>query len=80
MSPFEISHAGGSVEHNNAEPGALWLQRFMDKWPKAVWLNPSKADRWIYHQSVFLIRELLNDRMYPVNVHGLVTAMQSLTK
>ncbi len=27
MSPYEISHPGGSVEHMNDESGALWLQR-----------------------------------------------------
>ena len=26
MSPYEISVAGGSVEHMNEEPGALWMQ------------------------------------------------------
>jgi uncharacterized protein with von Willebrand factor type A (vWA) domain len=27
MSPYEITHAGGSVEHWNAEAGSVWLQR-----------------------------------------------------
>lgn len=80
MSPFEITHLGGSVEHNNTESGAEWLQRFMEKWPKAVWLNPSKPERWMYHQSVYLVRELVKDQMYPVSVHGLESAMLHLTK
>lgn len=80
MSPIEISHIGGSVEHNNTEAGAIWLQRFIDKWPKLVWLNPTQAERWAYHQSVFMIRQLTQDRMYPVNLRGLESAMQYLTK
>lgn len=80
MSPLELSHTGGSVEHHNAEAGAVWLQRFIDKWPRLVWLNPSQAQSWMYHQSILMIRQLTNDRMYPVTVHGLESAMQHLTK
>ena len=29
MSPYEIVQPGGSVEHWNEEPGALWMQRLM---------------------------------------------------
>lgn len=80
MSPFEITHVGGSVEHHNEEPGHLWLQRFIETWPKTVWLNPTKTERWMYHQSVLMIRQLLQDRMYPLTVHGLESAMQQLSK
>lgn len=79
MSPFEITYQGGSVEHNNAEAGAVWLQRLTNKWSKHIWLNPTKPERWVYHQSVFLIRELMQDRMYPVSMHGIESAMQHLT-
>lgn len=80
MSPFEITHVGGSVEYNNTEAGSIWLQRFIDKWPKTVWLNPSKPDHWMYHQSILLIRQIIEDQMYAVNVRGLESAMQHLTK
>ena len=30
MSPYEITHPGGSVEHYNEEAGAAWLQRHDD--------------------------------------------------
>lgn len=80
MSPLELSHTGGSVEHHNAEAGAVWLQRFIDKWPGLVWLNPTQPQSWMYHKSIFMIRQLTNDRMYPVTVRGLESAMQHLTK
>ncbi len=38
MSPYEITHAGGSVEHYNEEAGATWLQRLTTTYPAAVWL------------------------------------------
>ena len=80
MSPIEISHIGGSVEHNNPESGAVWLQRFVNKWPKLVWLNPTLSQSWVYHQSILMIRQLTHDRMYPITVHGLESAMHYLTK
>ena len=43
ISPYEIALPGGSVEHWNEEAGAVWLQRVLDHFPKAVWLNPSSA-------------------------------------
>ena len=40
MSPYEIVYAGGSVEHWNEEPGAVWIKRLLNTYPKAIWLNP----------------------------------------
>ncbi|MBN9248868.1 MAG: VWA domain-containing protein, partial [Hyphomicrobium sp.] len=40
MSPYEITVAGGSVEHMNEEPGAIWLKRVTDVYKHAIWLNP----------------------------------------
>ena len=34
MSPYEITQAGGSVEHWNPEPGLFWLNRVIQQWPK----------------------------------------------
>lgn len=80
MSPFEITHVDGSVEHHNDEAGQVWLKRITAQWPKSVWLNPTPIDYWRYHHSLFLIRQLMQDRMYPVTMQGLESAMQFLTK
>ena len=64
MSPYEILQPGGSVEHYNAEPGALWLRRLLDAWPKSVWLNPEPTASW-HRQSIALLRDIMQDRMYP---------------
>jgi uncharacterized protein with von Willebrand factor type A (vWA) domain len=80
MSPYEITHPGGSVEHMNPEAGAVWMQRIATTYPATVWLNPTDKDYWDYSQSTQIIRELLNDRMYPLTLNGLDTAMRELTR
>lgn len=80
MSPFEISHAGGSVEHMNPEPGYLWLQRITEIYPSTVWLNPSPEQYWHYTQSIQMVRQIMDDRMYPLTLEGLDTAMRELLR
>jgi uncharacterized protein with von Willebrand factor type A (vWA) domain len=80
MSPYEIVQPGGSVEYNNEEAGAVWLQRFIQQFPKFVWLNPEPEGLWSYRQSVSIIRQVMNDRMYPISMEGLERAMQKLSK
>ena len=78
MSPYEIVYAGGSVEHWNEEPGAVWIKRLLNTYPKAVWLNPEPQDRWEYTPSTKLIREIMDERMYPLTIAGLDDAIKEL--
>jgi uncharacterized protein len=80
MSPYEISHPGGSVEHFNEEAGAVWMQRLANTYPAAVWLNPTPEAHWGYSQSTKIIKELMNDRMYPLTLEGLDEAMRELVR
>ena len=80
MGPYEITHAGGSVEYWNEEPGTAWFQRMKDRFRKLVWINPNPPERWRYMQSTELIRELVEDRMYPLTPDGLNQAMRWLVK
>ncbi|MDY7522641.1 vWA domain-containing protein [Sphingomonas sp. 10B4] len=80
MSPYEITHPGGSVEHFNEESGAVWMQRLTNTYPAAVWLNPIPEQQWGYSQSLRIIRELMTDRMYPLTLAGLDYAMRELTR
>jgi hypothetical protein len=80
MSPYEVLQAGGSVEYNNPEPGALWLRRLADHFPHHAWLNPEPEGLWEDRQSVSIIRQLLGDRMYPLTLAGLEAAMRKLSK
>ena len=78
MSPYEIVYAGGSVEHWNEEPGAVWIKRLLNAYPKAVWLNPEPEQRWDYTPSTKLVREIMDDRMFPLTIRGLDDAIREL--
>ena len=80
MSPYEILQPGGSVEYDNPEAGAAWLQRFTSAFPKFIWLNPEPEGLWQYRQSIAVIQQLMNHRMFPVTIDGLERGMRMLSK
>ncbi|RUP24083.1 MAG: VWA domain-containing protein [Curvibacter sp.] len=80
MSPYEILQPGGSVEYNNEEPGAEWLQRLTNTFPRFAWINPEPQGVWQYRQSIAVIQQLMNQRMYPLTLKGLEDAMRMLSK
>jgi uncharacterized protein with von Willebrand factor type A (vWA) domain len=80
MSPYEILQPGGSVEYNNEEPGAEWLQRLTHAFPRFAWINPEPQGVWQYRQSIAVIQQLMSQRMYPLTLKGLEEAMRMLSK
>ena len=80
MSPYEIVQPGGSVEHWNEEPGAVWLERLRSTYEKCVWLNPVPEDEWQYTQSISIANQLMEEKMYPLTLGGLEDAMGFLAK
>jgi len=80
MSPYEILQPGGSIEYSNDEAGAVWMRRMLDVYPKAIWLNPEPEQLWPYRQSIAVIREIMESRMYPITIEGLERAMRYLSK
>jgi uncharacterized protein with von Willebrand factor type A (vWA) domain len=80
MSPYEILQPGGSVEYNNEEPGAEWLQRLTHAFPKFAWINPEPQGVWQYRQSISIVQQLMNQRMFPLTLAGLEGAMRLLSK
>lgn len=80
MSPYEILSVSGSVEYNNSEPGAVWINRILDHFKKVIWLNPEPQGIWQYRQSVGIVKELLSGKMYPVTLAGLEQGMSELSK
>ena len=79
MSPYEILHPGGSVEHWNEEAGAAWMQRLTRTYSNVVWLNPEHEKHWEYSPSIGITQELLgDDRMFPMTLEGLDRAMRRL--
>jgi len=80
MSPYEIVQPGGSVEYNNEEAGAEWLQRLLHAFPKYAWINPEPQGVWQYRQSIDMIQQIMGNRMYPLTLKGLEDAMRMLSK
>jgi uncharacterized protein with von Willebrand factor type A (vWA) domain len=80
MSPYEILQPGGSVEYNNEEPGAEWLQRLTHAFPKFAWINPEPQGVWQYRQSIAIVQQLMTQRMFPLTLAGLEGAMRLLSK
>jgi uncharacterized protein with von Willebrand factor type A (vWA) domain len=79
MGPYEITEPGGSVEDYNEEAGIVWMRRLLDIYPKTVWLNPEGVDTWPFRMSIRMMREIMNDRMYPMTLDGLESAMNYLS-
>jgi uncharacterized protein len=78
MSPYEIIYAGGSVEHWNEEPGAIWIRRLLNTYPRAIWLNPEPVERWDFTPSVKITREIMDARMFPLTIAGLDEGIRAL--
>src|SRR5437762_4092631 len=71
MSPYEILEAGGSVEYSNDEAGIVWLERLVEAYRHAIWLNPEPERSWAYTRSTQLVLGALGPRMLPLPLEGL---------
>ncbi len=78
MSPYELTHPGGANEHWNAEPGAVWLQRLCDQWPRHLWINPLDPAAWGQSRSTALICDTLAGAMVPMTLDGLARGIATL--
>jgi len=78
MSPYELAMPGGAVEYNNEESGFTWLGRLKDQYPDFVWLNPIPPDEWQLTESIEMVKEFFDDRMYPLTIAGLHQAVKAL--
>jgi len=80
MSPYEITYPGGSVEHWNEEPGAVWIDRVAQHWNSVAWLNPTPQRHWDHTPSIGVMRQLVGERMFPLTLEGLEAAMRELVR
>jgi uncharacterized protein with von Willebrand factor type A (vWA) domain len=80
MSPTEILYKGGSVDHHNTETGAEWIQRITMHYPNTIWINPIPEAEWGYADSIQIIKQLMNNRMYPLTIDGLGRSVKNLMK
>jgi len=78
MSPYEIAYRGGANEFFNEEPGEIWLKRAREQWPNHIWINPLPEPHWPYTQSISMIREIFENRMFPMTLSGLQAGIKEL--
>jgi uncharacterized protein with von Willebrand factor type A (vWA) domain len=80
MGPYEITYPGGSVEHWNEQTGEYWMTMLVSYFTHSVWLNPQPMQIWRYHHSIQIMQHIMQNKMYPMTVEGLGSAMASLLK
>ncbi len=80
MSPYEIISPGGGNEHFNDEPGSVWLERAINQWPSNIWINPLPKKNWENSHSTSLIKEIFQNRMFPLSINGIEEGTRILTK
>ena len=80
MGPYEIAYPGGSVEHWNEEPGSIWINRMLEVYSRAIWLNPVPENYWQSTPTIREIKRMLGNRMYPLTLGGLDFGMRELSR
>ena len=80
MSPWELVYPNGSVEHNNDEPGFLWLNRIKAKYPFTVWLNPVPQNEWKWTESIGMLNDFYGGNMFPLTLSGIRDAILTLKR
>jgi len=80
MGPYEIAYPGGSVEHWNEEPGSIWINRMLEIYSRAIWLNPVPENYWQSTPTIREIKRMLGNRMYPLTLGGLDSGMRELSR
>lgn len=83
MGPTEITDAGGSYYPSNSSSqhsSETWMRSLLAHYKHAVWLNPEPQRFWSSTKSIQIIRDMMENRMYPLNLRGLDDAMRELSK
>ena len=80
MSPYEITMAGGSVEHWNEEAGTVWMERLTGHYRRSAWLNPTPKNGWGHVRSITMLNDLMEGRMYPLTVNGIDDMTRELSR
>ena len=80
MSPYELTHAGGSVESMNDEPGIAWLDRIFRHFRSVIWWNPEPPRGWEYTRSTQMVLRALGPRMFPLTLDGIAQGIDALRR
>lgn len=79
MGPYEILYPGGSVEHWNEKPGVEWMQKVLNHFDHVAWLNPQPEPHWHYYHSIGIMKDIIQNKMYPLTVDGIGRAIKDLS-
>jgi uncharacterized protein len=79
MAPSELTARGGALDswQRNDTPGIVWLHRLRTRFPRAVWLNPTRPEWW-RGWTCQVIGQLFP--MFPLSLAGLDEAVDFLLK
>jgi uncharacterized protein with von Willebrand factor type A (vWA) domain len=81
MGPTEISDPGQTLYNSKSQySGEAWMNVLLSHFKQAAWLNPEQERFWGITQSIGMIREIMENRMFPLTPRGLEDAMRSLAK
>ncbi|MEA5097786.1 MAG: hypothetical protein VB032_04545 [Burkholderiaceae bacterium] len=82
MSPVELLESGGGDfnQNVNLDSGANWMRYLLSHYKQAVWLNPEPERFWHLTETIGLLRDIMEQRMYPLTLAGLDQAMKTLGK
>jgi uncharacterized protein with von Willebrand factor type A (vWA) domain len=72
-------HAGRTGTRNTGSQ-RLAHPAHIPRHPKAVWLNREPEQLRPCRQSIAVIREIMESRMYPINIEGQERAMRYLSR
>ena len=81
MAPTELMSKGGNcyVGLYNELPGIDWLNRFIQKYPKHIWLNPIPKAEWDHTYGSFTILKIKEKfPMFELTVEGLEAGIKKL--
>jgi uncharacterized protein with von Willebrand factor type A (vWA) domain len=81
MGPTEITDpVEGFYNTKSTLSGETWMRSLLTHFKHAVWLNPEPERFWETTQSIGMIREIMEGRMYPLTLRGLDEAMRRLSR
>jgi uncharacterized protein with von Willebrand factor type A (vWA) domain len=78
MHPSVLLEAYGNIDprRHAQTPGIEWLRRIVDRFDRAVWVNPEPPGEWDYVQTTRAIRKLFP--MFHLSVDGITDAVKAL--
>ena len=77
MHPYELYETGGAIDYSqhNTQTGYNWLQRFRERVPRSVWLNPEPKRIW-NSPTISAVRSVFP--MFELTLEGLGDAVDVL--